>query len=66
MTELAFSPDVLFMAWRLNIFTGMLYQDSASSTTSDISGGLDNLLLVDGTSNFTLVSDAVNDVLLLN
>lgn len=38
---------------------------SSGTTTSDISGGLDNLLLADGTSNFTLQSDTTNDVLLL-
>ena len=33
--------------------------------SSDPSGGLDNLMLVDGSSNLTLQSDTTNDVLLL-
>ena len=37
---------------------------SSGTTVSDISGGLDNLLLVDGTSHFLLASSS-EDVLLL-
>lgn len=57
-------PIINLMGITLNFSTGEIGWSSGTST-SDISGGLDNLLLVDGTSNFTLVSDAVNDVLLL-
>lgn len=55
-------PIINLMGITLNFSTGEI---GWSSSTTDISGGLDNLLLVDGTSNLTLVSDAVNDVLLL-
>lgn len=49
--------------YKFNPFIGNF--DYYETGSGDISGGLSNLLLVDGTSNFTLVSDSVNDVLLL-
>lgn len=52
------------MAITFDFATGSIGWSSSSAST-DISGGLSNLLLVDGTSNFTLASDPVNDVLLL-
>lgn len=59
-------PILSFMGITLNFSTGEIgWSSGTSSAPTDISGGLDNLLLVDGSSNLTLVSDSTNDVLLL-
>ena len=52
------------MGFAFNFNTGEFMW--ATAATSDISGGLDNLLLANGTDNLTLASDTINDVLLLN
>lgn len=63
--------QAIYSNWLINLFAITLNFStgeigwSSSTTASDISGGLDNLLLADGTSNLTLQSDTVNDVLLL-
>lgn len=50
-------------AWTLDFNTGAIGFSSATSATTDISGGLDNLLLTNG-DNLLLTSSA-QDVLLL-
>ena len=61
----AYRPLIVsFFAITLNFTTGEIGWSSSTASASDISGGLDNLLLANGTDNFLLASSS-EDVLLL-
>lgn len=51
------------MGFKFNPFTGTLDWVSAAAASADISGGLDNLLLEDG--SMLLLESGTEDVLLL-